>query len=84
MADDIAPLTPMRPTPLVREKRRYPGDKSQTGQQQKKKPEEAEQDDHEKSEQDLNKTSSAENDSADSSVDKDKKTDTVMHIDEYA
>jgi len=76
MADDIQPLTPMNPTPLVREKRHYRGEQEQQTQQHKqpkKKPADE---------------SAAENEVQDGTpekqVDIDEKNVTVRHIDEYA
>ena len=76
MADDIQPLTPMNPTPLVREKRHYRGEQEQQAQphkQPKKKPADE---------------TAAENEVKDGlpekQVDLDEKNVTVRHIDEYA
>lgn len=78
MADDIQPLTPLNPTPLVREKRHYRGEQEQQAQQnkqQKKSPPnepESETEDEVKDE------------TAKKQVEIDGKNVTVRHIDEYA
>lgn len=76
MADDIQPLTPMTPTPLVREKRHYRGEQEQQAQQ------------HKQQKKNSSNKPEAENEVKDDlvkkQVDIDEKNVTVKHIDEYA
>ena len=72
MATDIPPLTPLTPTPLVREKRHYPGEEKDKPQSKKQ-----------KNEQNSGKDG-AHDKEADKPVDIDEKDGTVRHIDEYA
>lgn len=77
MANDIAPLTPITPTPLVRQKRHYPGEERQQPQQRQRRSDtdsSADHTDEELEEKTINKKS----------VDIDEKDVTVRHIDEYA
>ena len=77
MASDIQPLTSVSSTPLVREKRRYPGEQKKN--QQKK------QDKQEKNTpDDAQGVSEADNIELEKSVDNDEKSARVKHIDEYA
>lgn len=68
MSNDISPLTPSSPTPLVREKRHYPGD-----QKEKQQP----KDEDAQSKKDSDEPSSQK------PVNIDEKDGKVGHIDEY-
>ena len=77
MADDIQPLTPMTSTPLVREKRHYPGEQEQQAQQYKKQQKKKSSDEAEVAKE-------TSDDLSKKLVDIDEKNATVRHIDEYA
>ena len=76
MATDIPPLTPVTPTPLVREKRHYPGEEKDQPQPQNKKQKQQNEQNSEKDDALVKE--------ADKSVDINEKDGTVRHIDEYA
>ncbi len=73
MSGDISPLVPVSSTPLVREKRHYPGD-----QKEKKQEQDEQTNDEAQSEKE------SDSDSQQKPVNIDEKNGKVGHIDEYA
>lgn len=69
MSGDISPLRPASPTPLVREKRHYPGEQKDNQQQQDK---------------DSQSKKESDDDLQQKPVNTDEKNGKVGHIDEYA
>ncbi len=75
MAGDISPMSPVSPTPLVREKRHYPNEEKEKKLKQQK------QDDQPDDDEQLKKDS--DDDEQQKRVNIDEKNVTVGHIDEY-
>lgn len=78
MSVNVQPLTSITPTPLVREKRHYPGDQKKQQQNKQKEAKSAEPQDEADVEQDELKAEQKK------SMDIDEKNVRVKHIDEYA
>ena len=68
MSGDISPMSPASPTPLVREKRHYPGDQKEKKQKQ---------------DDDAQSKKEPDNDAQQKPVNIDEKNGKVGHIDEY-
>ena len=73
MAGDIQPVTTVIPTPLVRQKRHYPGEEKDQTQQQRKQPKEEQ-------EQETESEQGQEQDESQKSMDNDEKNDTVNSV----
>ncbi|MCW8930675.1 MAG: hypothetical protein OQL19_10600 [Gammaproteobacteria bacterium] len=73
MSGDISPLSPISSTPLVREKRHYPGDQKENKQEQS-----------DQTDDDAQSKEESEVDSQQKPMNNDKKNGKVGHIDEYA
>lgn len=76
MTTDISPLTPVPSTPLVREKRHYPGEQKEQAQQKQQNSQNQEKPSEEADKEEKSLTKKP--------VDIDEKDVTVRHIDEYA
>jgi len=75
MAGDISPMSPASPTPLVREKRHYPGEQKEKNQKKKAPDDQANDDEQAKNDSD--------NDVQQNTVNIDQKNVKIEHIDEY-
>ncbi len=86
MAADIAPLAPVNPSPLVREKRHFHGEQHQQGSKQNRQPESQDKTELQDSgleQQEKEKQISARPDGQNNTVDQDEEHATVQHLDEY-
>ncbi|MCU7836186.1 MAG: hypothetical protein KZQ83_13170 [gamma proteobacterium symbiont of Taylorina sp.] len=79
MSGDIQALTSLTPTPLVREKRHYPGDQKKQKQQQKQQ-QTSEEDENAEA---LDSEEQGLKNKQEKNMDSDEKNVRVMHIDEY-
>ena len=75
MSGDISPLSPASATPLVREKRHYPGEQKEKNLKKKAQDDQTSDDEQAKNESD--------DDEQENTVNKDEKNVKIGHIDEY-